>query len=305
MVKRHSRNGVTWVDMEAPSREELRMVMDEFDIGERVEEEIISPTPYPLVLCASSYVYLILHFPTTNPEGGARSQEVDFIVGKNFLITTRYEVVEAIHSLHRVFEAEELLDLPMKSRHADGLTERVLRHLYSAIRDQAEQAARAMDRVEEEIFAGKEREMVYSISLIGRVLLRFDTALSRHAEPLKAFLEDLSTQHFFGKDFANHASHIIAEHDHTTALVKSYRAVVGELRTTNESLLSASQNEIVKRLTIMSFVALPLTVVASIFGMNNDHLPFIHSPYFIWFFLLAMGILILGLLTYFKARKWL
>lgn len=305
MVKRHTRNGVTWVDMEAPSREELRAVMDEFDIGERVEEEIVSPTPYPLVLCSASYVYLILHFPTTNPEGGARSQEVDFIVGKNFLITTRYEVVEAIHSLHRVFEAEELLDLPLKSRKADGLTERVMRHLYSAIRDQAEQAARAMDRVEEEIFAGKEREMVYSISLIGRVLLRFDTTLSRHAEPLKAFLEDLAGSNFFGKEFSHLASHILAEHDHTTALVKSYRAVVGELRTTNESLLSASQNEIVKRLTIMSFFALPLTVVASIFGMNNEHLPFIHSPNFIWFFLLAMGLLILSLLAYFKTRRWL
>lgn len=304
MVKRHIRNGVTWVDMEAPAREELRAVMEEFNIGERVEEEIISPTPYPLVLCSGSYVYLILHFPTTNPEGGARSQEVDFIVGKDFLITTRYEVVDAIHSLHRVFEAEELLDLPMKSRKADGLAERVLRHLYSAIRDQAEQAARAMDHVEEEIFAGKEREMVYTISLIGRVLLRFDTALSRHAEPLKAFLEDLSTPHFFGKEFAGHAAHILAEHDHTTALVKSYRAVVGELRTTNESLLSASQNEIVKRLTIMSFFALPLTVVASIFGMNNEHLPFVHSPHFIWGFLLAMGLLILLLLMYFKSKRW-
>lgn len=291
--------------MEAPSREELRVVMDEFGIGERVEEEIVSPTPYPLVLCSPSYVYLILHFPTTNPEGGARNQEVDFIVGKDFLITTRYEVVEAIHSLHRVFEAEELLDLPMKSRKADGLTERVMRHLYSAIRDQAEQAARAMDHVEDEIFAGKEREMVYTISLIGRVLLRFDTTLSRHAEPLKAFLDDLSGPHFFGKEFHGHASHILAEHDHTTALVKSYRAVVGELRTTNESLLSASQNEIVKRLTIMSFVALPLTVAASIFGMNSEHLPYIHSPYFIWFFLLAMVMLITGLLLHFKRKKWL
>lgn len=304
MVKRHSRNGVTWVDMEAPAREELRAVMEEFGVGERVEEEIISPTPYPLVLCSPSYVYLILHFPTTNPEGGARNQEVDFIVGRDFLITARYEVVEAIHSLHRVFEAEELLNLPVKSRHADGLTERVIRHIYSAIRDQAEQAARAMDRIEDEIFNGKEREMVYTISLVGRVLLRFDTTLSRHAEPLKAFLEYLGEQHFFGKGFGLHAAHIQAEHDHTSALVKSYRAVVGELRTTNESLLSASQNEIVKRLTIMSFVALPLTVVASIFGMNNAYLPFVDSPHFIWIFLAAMAVVIAGLLAYFRHRKW-
>jgi len=304
MVKRHERNGVIWVDMEAPTREELRAVMNEFDIGERVEEEIVSPTPYPLVLCSPAYTYLILHFPTSNPQGGAKNQEVDFIVGKNFLITARYEVIDAIHSLHRVFEAEEMLDLPARKHGAHHLIERVLRHLYGAIRDQAEQTARAMDRIEEEIFAGKEREMVYTISLVGRVLLRFDTTLARHQEPLKAFLEDLGSPTLFGKTFHTHATHIQAEHDHTRALVGTYRAVLAELRNTNESLLSASQNEIVKRLTIMSFFALPLTVIASIFGMNNDHLPFVDSPYFIWAFLLITGLLILSLLVYFKHRKW-
>lgn len=304
MVKRHGKNGVTWVDMEAPTREELRAVMNEFDIGERIEEEIVSPTPYPLVLCSPSYIYLILHSPATNPQGGAKNQEIDFIVGKDFLITARYEVIDAIHSLHRVFEAEEMLDLPSKGDGAHYLIERVLRHLYGAIRDQAEQTARAMDRIEEEIFAGKEHEMVYTISLVGRVLLRFDTTLSRHQEPLKAFLEALASPTFFGKSFNMHAAHIQAEHDHTAALVGTYRAVLIELRSTNESLLSASQNEIVKRLTIMSFFALPLTVLASIFGMNNNYLPFIDSPHFIWLFLLVTGILIIILLSYFKHRKW-
>ena len=146
--------------------------------------------------------------------------------------------------------------------------------------------------------------MVYTISLVGRVLLRFDTTLTRHQEPLRAFLEDLASPAFFGKAFDVHASHIQAEHDHTTALVSTYRAVLTELRSTNESLLSASQNEIVKRLTIMSFFALPLTVLASIFGMNNEYLPFVGSPYFIWAFLAFTGLLILILLTYFKHRKW-
>jgi magnesium transporter len=304
MVTRHIRNGITWIDLEAPAREELRSVMEEFGIGARVEEEIMSPTPYPLVLTGPTYSYLILHFPTTDPRGGARSQEIDFIVGKKFLITARYEVIESIHSLHRVFEAEELLKLPAKTTNAEFLIERVLRHIYAAIRDQAEQTARAMDRIEEEIFAGKEREMVYTISLVGRVLLRFDTTLSRHAEPLKAFLEDLATPAFFGKGFAAHAAHISAEHDHTASLVRSYRAVIGELRITNESLLSATQNEIIKRLTIMSFVALPLTVVASLFGMNNEYLPFVHSPYFFYLFIAIAVLIVTGLLSYFKHRDW-
>jgi len=304
MITRHSRKGVTWIDLEQPSREELRAVMNEFNIGARVEEEVISPTPYPLVLSSSRYVYLVLHFPTANPDGGARSQEIDFVVGKKFLITARYEVVEAIHSLHRVFEAEELLDLPMKSPNADVLIERVLRHVYGAIREHAENAARMMERIEDDIFAGKEREMVRAISLTGRVLLRFDTTLTRHAEPLEAFLKDLSKPAFFGKDFELHAMHIQAEHDHTAALVHSYRAVVGELRTTNQSLLSANQNSVIQTLTIMTFAAFPLSVIAGLFGMNNEYLPFIDSPNFFWIILGIMVFAVIVILSFFKYKRW-
>jgi Mg2+ and Co2+ transporter CorA len=251
------------VDLEAPAREELHAVMQEFGVEERVEDEIVSPTPYPLVLPSEGYVYLILHFPTTDPKGGARNQEIDFIVGKEFLITVRYEVVEPMLALHRVFEAEELLGLPARATHADVLVERILRHMYRAIREQAHETARSTERIEEDIFAGKERKMVRTISLVGRVLLRFDTALARHAVPLKSFLEYLSGSGFFGKRFAIRAAHIQAEHDHTTAIVRTYRAVVAELRSTNDSLLSASQNEVIKRLTAVSFVAIALSLIAA------------------------------------------
>lgn len=305
MVTRHVRKGITWVDLESPSREELSSVMDEFGIGERVEEEIVTPTPYPLVLSCPEYVYLILHFPTTNPEGGARNQEIDFIVGKHFLITTRYEVVDAIHNLHRMFEAEDMLELPSHGKGAAGLIERVLRHTYSAIREQAETSARAMDRIEEEIFAGKERKMVLTISLVGRVLLRFDTTLARHQEPLKAFLEDLASPLFFGPAFSIHATHIQAEHDHTAALVKTYRSALIELRKTNESLLSSSQNDIMKNLTVMTCVALPLTIVTGFFGMNNEYLPYVNNPLFPLVVILGMAVLVAVFLAYFNWKRWL
>lgn len=305
MVRRHERNGVIWVDLEAPSREELRAVMKEFDIGERVEEEIVSPTPYPLVLCSPHYSYLILHFPTTKLDGGARNQEIDFIVGKHFLITTRYEVVDSIHSLHRVFEAEELLGLNPKTHTTHSLVERVLRQLYGAIRDQAEQTAHAMDRIEDDIFAGKEREMVYAISLLGRVFLRFDTTLARHEEPLRTFLEDLSGAAFFGKGFRVHAAHIMAEHDHTKAIVNTYRAMLAELRTTNESLLTSTQNEVMKNLTIMAFVTFPLTLMAGIFGMNTKYLPVVGHPNDFWIIVGVMVLAAIGFFVFFRMKKWL
>src|SRR5262249_16507804 len=134
MMTRHTRGRVTWIDLECPTTEDLHDVMTEFDISAHVEDEITQPTPYPLVISFPTYVYLILHFPTTSPDGGAKSQEIDFILGKNFFITVRYGVVDSIQNLHKIFEAEELLGLSATAREMQDLVvEQVFRRLFRAI----------------------------------------------------------------------------------------------------------------------------------------------------------------------------
>ncbi len=307
MVTRHKRGRVTWIDLESPTHDELSQIMREFDIDERIEEEIIAPTHYPIAITFPTYQYLILHFPASDPSTGTRNQEVDFIIGKDFLITARYEVIDTIHNLHRVFEAEELLGLPQAAPRADELLERVLRRLYGAIREEMERAARTLDRIERDMFDGKERDTVHAISDVGRVLLRFQTTLARHGEPLEIFLRGLTASTFFGKGFEKHVAHITAERGHVEDLVESYRAAASELRATNDSLLNASQNEIMKRLTILAFLAVPVTVLSQLFSLSIsvDSIPFHASPYGFWI-VTGLGVLTsLLLYIFFRVRKWL
>lgn len=304
MMTRHTRGKITWIDLESPTHEELESVMLEFGINSRIEEEIISPTPYPISITFPEYQYLVLHFPTVSTGGGTRSQEVDFIVGKKFLVTARYEVVESLHNLHRVFEAEELLGVPSEAAETEVLVEQILRRLYAAISAEAEQVLRMLEHIEQDIFSGRERVTVRAISDVSRILLKFDTILARHAEPLSDFLAGLSVTGLFGKRFVQHATRIEAERDHAAALVASYRAVASELRITNDSLLSAAQNEVMKQLTIMSFVILPLTLITGIFGMNVEDIPIISQPHA---FFIIIGIMIalgVSFFAFFKIKKW-
>lgn len=305
MFTRRTCGKITWIDMECPTREELQAVMAEFDIDTRVEEEIVTPTLYPIVVAFPKYVYMILHFPTASMTGGAKNQEVDFIVGKNFLITVRYEVIESIHNLQRVFEAEELLGMPANDTTAAALLERIMRRLYGAIRQEAEHIATILERIERDIFSGKERKAVRSISEANRVLLRFDTTLDRHAESLDVFLRELEEPAFFGKSFATNAAHIRAHRTHVDALVGSYKAVASELRQTNDSLLNTSQNEVMKILTIMAFVTFPLTLISSIFGMNTEYLPLVGLPGDFWYVIGIMVTMTVSFFTFFRLKRWL
>lgn len=305
MVTRHTRGKITWVDLETPTHDELSDIMREFSIDERIEEEIIAPTHYPIAISFPKYQYLILHFPTADPSSGTRNQEIDFIVGKNFIITARYEVMDSIHNLHRVFEAEELLGLPHPGSRADELLERLLRRLYGAIREEMEHTARVLEHVENDMFSGKERDTVHTISDVGRVLLRFQTTLARHEEPLGIFLKELVAPAFFGKTFTEHAAHIEGEREHVADMVRSYREAATELRATNDSLLNASQNEIVKRLTVVAFLVTPITVLATLFNMNFAVFPFMDDPNGFWIVIILGMVTSLVAFVIFKLKKWL
>ena len=305
MVTRHARGKTVWVDLECPTEDELSAVMREFDIDERIHQEIATPTPYPLSIPFAGYAYLILHFPAPDTADGTRPQEVDFIVGKHFLITTHYEPVEALHTLHRVLEAEELLTAEDRRYSTGAFLERVVGQLYTATSGDIEQVGRKLERIERDIFSGKEEQAVRTISETARALLRYETELKRHREPLADFLAVLNAPAFFGTVFEEQAVHIEGRRQHAADLVASLRAVATELRVTNDSLLNASQNAVTKTLTVMAFTALPLTLIASIFGMNADPMPLVNEPNGFWAILGLMAAAGIGLYAYFRLRRWL
>lgn len=305
MITRHERKGVTWVDLESPTHEELRSVIEEFGIDARVEQEIVNPTPYPLVATFPTYAYLILHFPTADATCGTRNQEVDIVVGKKFVMTVRYEVVGCIHNLHKAFEAETLLGAPESKDGTPLLLERIMRHLYASMREEIEQVATSLDHIERDIFSGKERATVRAISETGRVLLRFDTTLTRHEEPLSEFLFELESPTLLGPKIRASALHIEGERAHVAALVTSYRAVASELRNTNDSLLSTSQNDVMKIFTAITVAMLPLTLIASLFGMHAKFAPILGTPHDFWTIIGVMVIVEIILLALLRYKRWI
>src|SRR5210317_1659031 len=111
MLTRYKHRNLTWIDLESPTQEEVRNIMSEFSINPLAAEELLTPTLKPKVDQYDNFIYLILHFPAfkhSHSEG--QNQEVDFIIGKDFLITTRYDTVDPIHKFSKVFEVNSILD---------------------------------------------------------------------------------------------------------------------------------------------------------------------------------------------------
>lgn len=305
MITRHEHGKVTWVDLESPTHDELRSIMREFSIDARIEEEMVSPTPYPLHAFFPDYAYVVLHFPSPIKDGETHDIEIDLVIGKQFLVTCRYVEVPPLHNLHKLFEAEELLHTYTEDTHADTMLARVLGKFYSAIRDELERSSRTLAHIERNIFDNQERAMVRSISDVGRQLLHFSTVLDRQEETVVTFLKLLHERKFFGDSFIQTRESILLEHTRATHLVNSNRAVAAELRETNDSLLSAKQNDIMKKLTVITFIVMPLTLIASLFTMPVTSTPIIGLPHDFWIILFIM-VLCSGFSALFVLRKrWL
>ncbi|MEK7590036.1 MAG: CorA family divalent cation transporter [Patescibacteria group bacterium] len=304
MLTKYTHKNITWIDLESPTKEEVRKVMEEYSIHPTVAEELLLPTMKPRVDMHDNFIYLILHFPAfKHTHKHQQNQEIDFIVGKNFIVTTRYDTIDPLHKFSKVFEANSILDKSDIGTHAGFVFFFMIKKLYKSLEHELEYINDALETIEEDIFKGREKEMVVSLSIVSRDLLNFKQAMRTHEEVLNSF-DEISTE-FFGKNFTHHSKSIISEYYRVNSLIGSHSDSLGELRQTNDSLLSAKQNEVMKTLTIMALVTFPFSLIATIFGMNTKFLPLVGLPNDFWIVIGIMFTLTSIMFIFFKSKKML
>ncbi len=303
MLSRYTHRGLTWVDLESPTAAEVRQVMSDFDIHPLIGEELLTPSLKPKVDRYDNCIYLILHFPAFGKDDTAPSQEVDFILGTNFIVTTRYETVDPFLKFSRVFETNSLLNREALGTHAGFIFFFMMRNLYRALEHHLETLALGLTHIESRIFSGGEKEMVIDLSRMSRVLLNFKQTLSPHKQVLESL--EAAGVRFYGQDFVYHLRSITGDYFRVAASLDSHKDALLELRETNNSLLSTKQNETIQILTAMTFFTAPLTLIAGVFGMNTIDTPIVTSPQGFWILLGAMFLVGVMLYIFFKVKRWL
>ncbi|MBI5470019.1 magnesium transporter CorA family protein [Candidatus Kaiserbacteria bacterium] len=303
MLSRHEHRGLVWVDMESPNPEEVKSVMDEFHIQPLTAEELLLPSSRPRAEFYPSYAYLVLHFPALRHTHKHREQEVDFVIGKNFIITTRYELIDPLHKFSKVFEVNSVLETSNVGEHAGFIFFAMLKRMYKSIEHELDFVRRDLSTIEEHVFAGDEVSMVAAISRSARDLLSLRQTIEPHRESLHT-LESEGIA-FFGADFTSYLRALTNEyykvHNHIMRLTDSLH----ELRETNNSLLSTKQNETMKIFTIMAFVTFPLMLVAALFSMDTKFTPIVGLPHDFWIIVALMATSGIAMFAFFRSKKWL
>lgn len=302
MVDKRAYNELTWIDASSPTPAEVRELIETYKLHPLVGEELLVKSSKPKVDLYKDYVYLILHFPAFGKHGATSGAEIDFVIGKDFLITTRYENLDPLRNFSKIFEMGSILDRADMGRHAGYIFFYMMKHLYGDLLHELESVEHKLVSIEKNIFEGNEREMVGRLSVVGRELLNFKRATRLHRSVLESL--EVAGERLFDKEFSYHLKTISGICSRVSESLESNLDFLSELRATNDSLLESKQNEVILRLTLISFAILPLSLFASLFSMNLRGIPFMSAENGFSIAVLAMLSILAATIGYFKVKRW-
>lgn len=285
MLKQFKYKDVTWIDLESPTPDELAKIGKTYKIHPLVLNELGAESEHSKLDVYNDFIYLLLHFP-----GSKARQEIDFIIGQNFIITTHYELINPLNDFARIFETDFSLKRSHDKIHAGYIFYYIVKEVYANLETGLSSINKRLRLAEEQVFSGHEREMVETLSSLNRELLDYQWTMKSHHEILASL--ETAGEEFFGAKFRYYLQAISGEDRRIWKVIESNRAAFNDLRNTNESLLSIKTNETMKVLTVVAFIFLPLNLVAQIFG--DQKISFV-----------LMAILLIAGIWLVKTKKWL
>ena len=304
MINKITSRGVTLLNLHNPTQTETRTLVNEYSVAPAVSQDILLPNYKDKLEIYDKYFYVVLHFPAfKHNHNNQHRQEIDFVVGANYLITNTYESIEVVDKFTRGFEVNSLITKQDSTNGTGPETFLALMDaLYDAMGNELDSIKDSLRSIEARIYHRHNRQVIVEISHVGRRLINFDQILVPHFEVFDFLKKErhtllpLDAQKLF-ESLLNKYEKIARQTKHTMDLLR-------ELRLTNDSLFDAEQNEIMRTLTVIAFISLPLSIMTGFFQMNTRFTPLVGGDNDWWLLMGIMTVATAILLLIAKIKKW-
>jgi magnesium transporter len=297
------RSVVIWVDMESPTEEDERVLLDVFKFHPLTVEDCHENRHYPKIEEFPGYLYFIVHGvrADTSPDR-FNTIELDGFLGRNYVITYHHDTFRSIKNVKQLVRTSPILCRRGPAFLCHQILDQIV-DFYSPVLDDFDER---IDRLEEEIFNLKQpnNKILSQIMELKRSVLRMRRISVKQMDVIlrmsRGEFPELIPEEMrpFYRDVHDHLTRVVD-------LAENYRDLISGSLEAYLSVVSNRLNEIMKVLTIFSAIMLPLTFIAGVYGMNFDHMPELHSRYGYIATLIIMIMVALMMLFFFWRRGWL
>lgn len=303
MVDTISFGKLKWHHINNPTVEDLDFLRDNFHFHPLDIDDCSSFVQRPKIDIYDDYFFLVLHFPTMDKRTNiVKTEETKIFWGHDFLITVANSssVVQDLFNLVKLDpeEAEE----DEISGTSDAILYKVLYRMMKETFLLVERMGSEIDMINRELFEAKSEKIIEQISRIRKNIIQLNTMFKPQLRLFHKF--ESGEVKGFAEDMEDYWGNILDFYQKMWDMIDDYGELVAGLSNTFDSLQANKTNEIMRVLTIISTIVLPLTFITGLYGMNVK-LPMEEWPSA---FLILNGIcllIIIILLVSFKRKKWM
>src|SRR6266536_2773305 len=300
-----SAHDLTWIHLDAPTSEEATLLADRFGWHPLDIEDVLSKRQRPKIdeYADEGYLFVVLHFPVYDKAiQRLNAAELDLFLGQNFLVTLpNVELLPVTRLFARCQEDAELRE-SLFSKGSGYLLYHVLDDLFDYCFPILDKIGHKLDSIEDDMFEGRAEDVVRDLSNVKQEIISYRKIIKPERSTLR--LLERSVERFLPEQLELYFDDIVDASERVWDLLDNYKEVVEALEDTNESVISHRQNDVLRILTVFSVVLLPLTLITGIFGMNV-HFPGFGTAAAFWAIAGAMLALGLGLIAFFRYKRWL
>ena len=291
-----------WVDLAGPTPEEMSILSDVFHFHPLAVEDAVAKVHHPKIESYDGYLYLILHgIDYKKSETAFATHDIDFFLGHTYLVTVHDGQTRSAATVREVCTRNE----QVLGEGPAALMHRIIDQMVDNYRPEVEELEEWLDQLEQKVFEAPSPDLIREILDVKRDV----TGLRRIALPQRDAIGRLARREFpmindeLAYRFRDVYDNLVRIADE--ALIFQDR--VTSILEAHLSNVSYRLNEVMKVLTVITVIFMPLTLVAGVYGMNV-HLPGVgnpDSPAPFWWIMGGMLLTTAAMLWYFRRIRWL
>ena len=293
--------GVVWIDVQGMGDESLiRKIGELFSIHMLALESIVNVPQRPKTEAYDLHQMFISRMVSLDDEDKLDVEQVSLLFGKNFVLTFQERFGDVLDPVRKRIRSKKTV---MRKSGADYLTYAIIDTIIDGYYPVLEQYGEYLEELEGRVVANASSDMLNTINQVKRNLLVLRRGIWPQRDALNTLIRD-------DCPFITDETRVFLRdcHDHCTQVadvLETFRETAGALLSTYLSALGNKQNEVMRILTIMSSIFIPLTFMAGIYGMNFEVMPELKSPIAYPLLLSVMAVTVVGMLIYFKRLGWI
>lgn len=307
-LKEFKATNFSWVFVNHPTAIEARELGQKFKFEEVDLKDVLPPIQRPKLVERNNYLFMILLFPVYNRETGKiRPVEVDFFIGKNYLVTATSDELFPVRELfaHCGRKDDKELQAICANNNPAELIYEILSRLEQYCFPISTHISNDVDKVENEVFnATSKQDTINEVLRIKTNIVNFRKAMNRHTQVIKKFL-DKAPRFFSTAKLDIYFKDLVDRSEDLWLMLENYQDTIDAIHDSHLSLLNYRSNVIMTVFTIFTAIIFALELLVSIIGLATEILPWNTRPIGLTLAGTGMVLTALIMVAFFKRKKWM